>query len=151
SSIICANDCDTLTSQGGCNTVDQVEDYFLQAFSGGSVYAHLTQYGCYTSQVLVSNSSNCCASPRPEMSVAVSSVNASCFGVCDGSATVVPSGGVPPFTFQWSNGPSTADYDSLCAGIYFVTVTDSTGLSTGQSVSIICTQCFSGDFLYYCR
>ncbi|MBK7886773.1 MAG: hypothetical protein IPJ86_05535 [Bacteroidetes bacterium] len=39
SSIICAYDCDTLTSQGGCNTVDQVEDYFLQAFSGGSVYA----------------------------------------------------------------------------------------------------------------
>jgi hypothetical protein len=146
SSIICAYDCDTLTSQGGCNTVDQVEDYFLQVFSGGSVYAHRTQYNCYQGQVLLSNAGNCCASPQPAISIAVSSVNASCFGVCDGSATVVPSGGVPPFTYQWSNGPSTADYDSLCAGIYFVTVTDSTGLSTGQSVSIVAPNALAGTF-----
>ncbi|MBL7925188.1 MAG: T9SS type A sorting domain-containing protein [Bacteroidia bacterium] len=144
--IICAYSCDTTSSQGGCNTVDQIEDYFRQVFPGGSVYAHRTQYGCYTGQVLLSNAGNCCASPLPALSLSVNVTNASCFGVCDGSATVVPNGGTAPYQVQWSNGPATATWDSLCAGIYYVTVTDSSGLSSNQMVSVVAPNSLSGTF-----
>lgn len=58
-SIICAYQCDNLANQGGCNTPDQVEDYFLNQF-GGSIYAHYTQYGCWSGTNLLSAGGNCC-------------------------------------------------------------------------------------------
>lgn len=57
--IICSYSCDNLTNQGGCNTPDQVEDYFLNQF-GGSIYAHYTQYGCWSGTYLLSAGGNCC-------------------------------------------------------------------------------------------
>lgn len=51
----------------------------------------------------------------------------SCFGLADGEATVVVSGGTAPFTYSW-NDPSTQSTETatnLSAGTYEVTVTDS--------------------------
>mgnify|MGYP003634266883 FL=1 len=53
--------------------------------------------------------------------------NPSCNGVCDGSMTVVPTGGTLPYSYAWSSGGSTDTENALCAGIYFVTVTDANG------------------------
>lgn len=57
----------------------------------------------------------------------VSTIDAKCNNVCDGSGSVVPIGGVPPYTYLWSNVPPTANDTAvnLCAGSYFVEVTDS--------------------------
>ncbi|MCX7955287.1 MAG: hypothetical protein N3A01_08910 [Bacteroidales bacterium] len=55
---------------------------------------------------------------------------------CNGSATVVPNGGTPPYSYQWSNGDNTPTTDSLCAGTYFVTVSDANGCSNTSSVTI---------------
>lgn len=52
--------------------------------------------------------------------------NANC-GLCDGSATLVPTGGTAPFTYLWSNGQTTANASSLCAGLYTVNITDASG------------------------
>ncbi|MHC1707832.1 MAG: gliding motility-associated C-terminal domain-containing protein [Bacteroidales bacterium] len=48
-----------------------------------------------------------------------------CPDSCDGSAVVNLSGGIPPFSFLWSNGDTTSFTTGLCAGTYTVTVTDS--------------------------
>jgi hypothetical protein len=61
--IICAYSCDTATYQGGCNTVDQIEAYFLTYFTGTSVFAHKVQYGCWTGTQNVSLGGTCCATP----------------------------------------------------------------------------------------
>ncbi len=53
--------------------------------------------------------------------------NVSCNGVCDGQATVMASGGTPPYTYVWSNGDNTPSISGLCAGAYTVTVTDDSG------------------------
>ena len=48
----------------------------------------------------------------------------SCFGFDDGTATVYVSGGVPPYTYQWSNGDDTQTASNLTAGTVWVLVQD---------------------------
>lgn len=48
----------------------------------------------------------------------------SCFGSKDGSIQIHPTGGVPPYEFQWSNGSTTKDLYGLGPGTYAVTITD---------------------------
>lgn len=63
SSMVCAYSCSTTTNQGGCNTVDQVEDYFLDLFPGSTIFMHKVQYGCWTGTQNVSNGGTCCSLP----------------------------------------------------------------------------------------
>jgi gliding motility-associated-like protein len=48
----------------------------------------------------------------------------SCASANNGSVTAVGSGGIAPYTFQWSNGQTTSTITDLSSGIYFVTLTD---------------------------
>ncbi len=69
----------------------------------------------------------------------VSSVNATCNGACDGSATVTANGGIAGYTYLWDAAAAnqiTARATGLCAGIYGVTATDANGCSTGFTVTI---------------
>ncbi len=51
---------------------------------------------------------------------------AKCFGQCNGTATITPTG-VIPFSFSWSTGSTAATVNGLCVGIYTVTVQDGSG------------------------
>ncbi len=50
--------------------------------------------------------------------------NVTCYGSSDGSATVYPGGGTPPYTYLWSTGATTSTINGLTAGTYTVTVHD---------------------------
>ena len=65
-----------------------------------------------------------------------SSTNVSCFGACDGSATVTAVGGTTPYLYLWDNGDTTDIAINLCAGPHNVTVTDNNGCITASSVII---------------
>jgi gliding motility-associated-like protein len=66
----------------------------------------------------------------PALTLTPVTQSASCFGVCDGSSTITPSGGNGgPFNFVWSpappSGQNTAIISNLCGGSsYIVSVTD---------------------------
>ncbi len=65
------------------------------------------------------------------------STNVSIFGGNDGSATVTPADGTPPYTYQWEDGLSSTD--STATGLYaeiwyHVTVTDDHSCTTRDSV-----------------
>lgn len=47
------------------------------------------------------------------------------------------SGGVPPYTFEWSNAETTEDIYSLTAGTYSVTVTDFQGTEVVQQTTVL--------------
>ncbi|GEM_PF-6358132 len=51
----------------------------------------------------------------------------SCFGVSNGAINVTISGGVAPYTYNWSNGETTQDIADVAAGTYSVIVTDANG------------------------
>jgi len=56
--------------------------------------------------------------------------NLLCFGANTGSITLDVTDGLPPFTYQWSNGNQTQNIQNLTAGSYSVVVTDSNGCET---------------------
>lgn len=68
----------------------------------------------------------------------LSTTPASCAGLCDGTATVGPTGGQPPYGILWSpGGVTTPQVTGLCAGPYSVTITDQAGCSITQDVLIL--------------
>lgn len=67
-----------------------------------------------------------------------SSNDVSCYGFCDGTATVTAGGGTAPYTYLWNdvNGQSTATASNLCPGTYQVDVTDAQGCTFSTVVTI---------------
>ncbi len=74
------------------------------------------------------------------ITASVTSTQAGCT-VANGSATVNPSGGTPPYTYSWSTAPLqvTQTASLLSAGMYSVTVTDAHGCTISHSVAITAT------------
>lgn len=68
----------------------------------------------------------------------VTSGEASCFGSCDGSATVTISGGTAPYGVDWQPGGATTEtVNGLCPGNYDVTITDANGCSAVASYEVL--------------
>ncbi|HXB41433.1 MAG TPA: T9SS type A sorting domain-containing protein [Bacteroidia bacterium] len=66
-------------------------------------------------------------------SLTVTNTNCSNTG---GAITTNMSGGTPPYTYQWSNGQTTANLSNLSAGFYYVTVTDVNGCTGWAADSV---------------
>ncbi len=66
----------------------------------------------------------------------VSLIDVTCFGLNTGAVTVLASGGLPPYTYLWSNGTIGPVNLALSAGVYTVTCTDLLGATASLSVTI---------------
>ena len=93
--------------------------------------------------VVVSDANNCSVSipftisEPPSLSLHGSTISTRCFGTTDGQATVVASGGSPPYTYSWSTGNSTSSTNTgLSSGTYIATVTDRYGCTKTHSFTI---------------
>lgn len=64
--------------------------------------------------------------------------NIRCWGQSNGSATVLISGGIAPYTYQWSGLPNQTGpvASGMSAGTYTATVTDALGFSVSGSVTL---------------
>lgn len=90
--------------------------------------------GNYTVTVTDANGASATASIEvkspPLMSVKWEALTPPSPGKTDGKAVVTPNGGTPPFSYQWSNGETTAVASKLAPGEVFVTTTDAAGCTT---------------------
>lgn len=67
----------------------------------------------------------------------ISHNNVACSGGATGSATVVASGGVPPYTYLWApTGSTSVNVNGLVAGNYTVIITGADSYTTTASVTI---------------
>ena len=97
----------------------------------GTYYCIATSsIGCEDTVTVVINSSG---------SMASSNVNTDplCFGSCDGTATIIPVGGAPPYAYNWSGSSNTSDFaNDLCTGFHAVTITDNLGCVITDTFSL---------------
>ncbi len=74
----------------------------------------------------------------PEISIGKGGLTGvTCFDGDNGAISISVEGGVPGYTYLWSNGDTTAQIFDLVAGDYSVTVTDSMGCTEEASFTII--------------
>ncbi|PCJ77885.1 MAG: hypothetical protein COA57_16390, partial [Flavobacteriales bacterium] len=96
--------------------------------------------GTYTGTVTDANgcqvTSSVTITQPPVLSITTVGTNLSCNGVCDGQVSSTPSGGSPAYSFGWTNGSSSQNLSSLCAGTFTVTVTDVNGCEATSSSTI---------------
>ncbi len=73
--------------------------------------------------------------PNAPLTVVTTHTSAAC-NASNGSATVTAAGGTTPYSYNWSNGGSSATISGIIAGHYTVTVTDANGCTKTASVQV---------------
>ena len=71
-----------------------------------------------------------------EITTNIDITDVDCFGMNNGTINLYPNGGISPLTFNWDNGATTQNINSLTAGYYSFTITDSIGCTLDSTVSV---------------
>ncbi len=102
-------------------------------WSNGATTQDITNLNQGTYVVTVTDANNCTESasytivnPSPII-VNYFIRTPTCSGDSDGQIDAIPSGGVPPFTYNWSNGTTNEDLIGVASGTYIFTITDTRG------------------------
>ncbi len=105
---------------------------YITGLAGGNYTYWVTDAGGCTT----SNSVTIGFTTPITLSIATTSLH--CANVCDGSATVTPTGGLAPYTYTWTGSATTASTvaTNLCGGKKTVTVADANGCIQTQTASI---------------
>ncbi len=109
---------------------NQITFYFIGNFTNGN-NQNTGDYPVEFSQAFGFNG------PPPVEANITDVTNVACFGGNTGSITVEASGGVPPYTYLWSNGQNGSTAINLVAGNYTVTVTGSSGSGTATATASV--------------
>jgi len=140
--ILCNNELVTLTSS-------EAGSYFWQPTLATTQSIVVTLPGQYYVQVI--NAAGCSnysdtlefqIGESPEITLLEATIysngfNTSAFGEEDGQIDLEVSGGLLPYSYQWSNGSSNEDIIDLAPGTYSVVISDSAGCSTNGELVLI--------------
>lgn len=150
---ICPGDSITFTSQNTnlLNYNWKIDGTPLQG--GITTGSRFNTAGTYEIR-LVGNDSTCLDSTRKTIRVAswpiinfTSQVNENCPGSMDGSFTTSVSGGIGAYTYAWSTGDTTPGLSQQSGGSYIVTVSDSLGCASTDTVTITTGPAVIADFI----
>ena len=130
------------TATGGVDlTVTGGTSAYTYAWSNGATTQDVSGLTAGSYAVTVSDANGCTA--QISVTVTESSLIGLVFvpvsGTCNaanGSVTVLPGGGTPPYTYLWNNGANTQVVSGLAAGAYTVTVSDAASCSVTSAVNI---------------
>lgn len=111
-------------------------------WSNGSSSQDLNGIGAGNYSVTVTDANGCEATSSSTVNeptailLSTSSSNISCNGANDGTINVISSGGTSPYSYEWNNGSTSSGLSGLTAGNYFVTVTDASGCTATDEVTL---------------
>ncbi|UUV21341.1 choice-of-anchor L domain-containing protein [Paenimyroides aestuarii] len=141
----------TTQTKAGCNG-SLTNSVIAMPTGGTQPYTYSWSNGATTSTVddlvpgnytlTVSDANGCTVTesvtvvPNVGLSLNFSKKNVSCNGLADGNITATIVGGRAPYTYNWSNGATTASISNLSAGTYSLTITDDYGCTFSESVTI---------------
>ncbi len=105
---------------------------YTYAWSNGDTTQNLINIGAGTYTVVITDSAGCVFNdtltingPTQQLAITGQQQDVNCYNMATGYASIKATGGIPPYSYLWSNGSTTATISNLAAGIYTVTVTDS--------------------------
>ena len=126
----------TVTGSGGSAP-------YTYAWSNGRTTASNTGLAAGTYTVTVTDNNSCVTTrsvtitqPSALTVTTGATTNVACFGSNNGSTSVNATGGTSAYSFNWSNGRTTATNTGLAAGTYTVTVTDANACITTRTITI---------------
>lgn len=128
----------TVTANGGTGALT----YNINngPFSANHEFHNLTGNATYT--ISVKDANNCIQSQTAyvnqpaQLSIIPTKSDVTCTGGNNGAINLSLSGGVYPYTFEWSNAQTTQGIFNLTANTYSVVVTDYNGCSANRSFTI---------------
>jgi hypothetical protein len=147
----------TVITQVGCSnpnsgaidlTVSAGTPGYTYSWTGGATTQDLSNKPTGTYTVTVTDAASCSATisatitAAPAITLTTTVLDASCSGNADGEVGIDVSGGVPGYTYDWSNdGAENPDNDpqdlvGLGTGTYTVTVTDASGCTATKSATV---------------
>jgi len=136
---------DTLPNIFGCDSILTIDVTINNSNSGSE---NISACGTYTwsanGQTYTSDGSYTAVIPNSygcdsiatlnltfySITASINILNDATCGFDNGSAEAIVSGGIPPYTYNWSNGDTTSVADSLSAGMHSVQITDDNGCYT---------------------
>ena len=132
----------SLTVMGSGGTAGYTYNWLTPAVADSNIVSNLCA-GAYEVEITDVNgcldtvSYSLIAPPGVNASISAQANN-DCFYICNGSATVLGSGGTPPFVYNWYDalGQSSTSVSNLCNGTYHAEITDGTGCKDTASVII---------------
>ncbi len=119
-------------SSGDKNLVNELTDTIVQLISGSYNLTVTDGEGCVgiADSIIIQ-------SPAPILHNVSDKINNDCWNGDDGLISIDVSGGVSPYTVDWSNGDQTLSISNLEKGLYDATITDAAGcISFVSSISV---------------
>ncbi|MEM6398469.1 MAG: SprB repeat-containing protein, partial [Bacteroidota bacterium] len=113
------------------------------SWSNGDSGATINNLGPGVVTVTLTDAAGCTATATgtvnepPLLTSTTTSLQDVCPDESTGSATVMPNGGTPPYSYLWSTGATTQIASNLSAGTFSVTVTDANDCTVVDEVTII--------------
>ena len=113
------------------NTTTQTTTFVAMTSMNQDKLRAIVDIGCKN---IISNTTTLTVAVNPTVTTTVSQV--SCFGGANGSITTTVTGGIAPYTYNWSSGPTTAHLLNIAAGTYSVNIKDANNCKTSITETI---------------
>ncbi len=115
---------------------------YSYVWNNGSTAASITNLTAGTYYVTVTDTRSCVAldsvsiTQPASITIFVSTVQPTCAGLSNGSASATATGGTPSYSFNWSNNTSGTGVSNLAQGNYSVSLTDANQCTSASTFTI---------------